>query len=81
MYLRHFFLVLQSTALAMVEVSLELVHDFKNVVETLPENVDTSTTAEAPPILSCGDRSIANRAITMLQVIHEKNVTSLYMYT
>jgi midasin len=57
----------QSTALAMVEVSLELVHDFKHVVETLPANVDTSTTAEAPPILSCGDRSIANRAITMLQ--------------
>ena len=55
----------------MAEMCLELVRDFKHIVDTLPESIDTSTAgAEVPPILSCGDRSIADRAVTMLQVIH-----------
>ena len=62
---------MQSTVLAMVEMCLELVTGFKCVLDTLPDNVDTSALDGVPPILSCGDRSIANKALTMLQVILE----------
>ena len=51
----------------MVEMCLELVSDFEQVIATLPEEVD-STLSDLPPILACGDRSIANTALAIFQV-------------
>jgi midasin len=57
----------QGKLLAMVEVCLELVSDFEKLVATLPDETDTAAYSDAPPILACGDNSIANAALSMLQ--------------
>ena len=48
--------------------SMELVSDFAELVATLPDELDRTGCDDAPPILSCGDKSIADTAITILQV-------------
>lgn len=54
--------------MAAVEASIELVLDFADVVSSLPDNVDITNCSDPPPILACGDKSIANAALATLQV-------------
>ena len=58
----------QSTLLAGVEMSVELVSDFAELVATMPEQIDHTPQPDTPPILACGDSSIATAALAMLQV-------------
>ena len=50
------------------EISLELVSNFAELVATMPDQVDVSSCCDPPPILGCGDQSIAVTALSMLQV-------------
>lgn len=63
-----FVVVLQSTLLVGVEMSLESVSDFAELVATMPDQIDLTSCCEPPPILACGDRSIATAALNMLEV-------------
>ena len=58
----------QSTLLAGAEMSVELVSDFAELVATMPEQIDHTPQPDTPPILACGDSSIASAALAMLQV-------------
>ena len=58
----------QSTLLAGAEMSVELVSDFAELVATMPEQIDHTPQPDTPPILACGDSSIATAALAMLQV-------------
>ena len=59
---------LQSTLLAGVEMSLELVSDYAELVATMPDQIDITATTNVPPILACGDNSVAKTALTILEV-------------
>ena len=58
----------------MVEMCIELVSDFEYVVATLPDEMNTSTLSEVPPLLACGDHSVVSNALDMLQVLLEYSV-------
>ena len=55
--------------MAETEVSMELVSDFAELVATMPDQVDV-TSCDPPPILTCGDQSIAITALSILQVFY-----------
>lgn len=48
--------------------SLELVSDYAELVATMPDQIDVPATTILPPILACGDNSIAKTALTILEV-------------
>ena len=54
--------------MAGVEISVELVSDFAELMATMPDQVDVTSCCDLPPILACGDQSIAITALSMLQV-------------
>lgn len=49
--------------------SLELVSDYAELVATMPDQIDITATSDVPPILACGDSSIAKTALSILEVI------------
>jgi midasin len=57
----------QSELVTGAEISLELVSNFAELVATMPDQVDVSSCCDPPPILGCGDQSIAVTALSMLQ--------------
>ena len=59
--------------LALVEMCIELVLEFEQVIGTLPDDVHTTSLSDVPPILACGGSSIANTALCMLQVSYRPN--------
>ena len=54
--------------MAGAEISMEVVSDFAELIATMPDQVDVTSCCDLPPILTCGDQSIANAALSMLQV-------------
>lgn len=65
-------IVLQVTLGGSVERCLSMVKDFATLIGTLPDSLDLSMMPhlpeEAPPIISCGDRSVAEEALSLLTV-------------
>ena len=54
--------------IAAVEMCLELISDFTEVVSSIPDKVEINSHPDLPPILACGDKTIASTALAMLQV-------------
>ena len=64
------YIPLQATLLYSFEACLEVVSNFSELVDSMPEQItnSSSTQEEMPPIIACEDKHIATGALSILAV-------------